>query len=61
MDEERYRAYVVAGGPDSVCEQVAAYLDAGLDGMVFNMDDPATSTPCASPVGPSREPSARGA
>ena len=39
MDEARYRAYVVAGGPDSVCEQVGAYLDAGLDGMVFNMDD----------------------
>lgn len=40
MDEARYRAYVVAGGPDSVCEQVGAYLDAGLDGMVFNMDEP---------------------
>ena len=40
MDEELYRAYVVAGGPDSVCEQVGAYLDAGLDGMVFNMDEP---------------------
>jgi F420-dependent oxidoreductase-like protein len=39
MDEERFRGYVVAGSPDEVCEQVAAYLDAGLDGMVFNMHD----------------------
>ena len=34
-----YRGYVVAGDPDAVCEQVAAYFDAGLDGMVFNMHD----------------------
>jgi F420-dependent oxidoreductase-like protein len=39
MDEERYHGYVVAGDPDAVCEQVAAYLDAGLDGLVFNMHD----------------------
>ncbi|MGA2319401.1 MAG: LLM class F420-dependent oxidoreductase [Solirubrobacteraceae bacterium] len=39
MDDERYRAYVVAGDPDTVCEQVGAYLDAGLDGLVFNMHD----------------------
>lgn len=39
MDEERYRSYVVAGDPDAVCEQVAAYLDAGLDGLIFNMND----------------------
>ena len=39
MDDERYRGYVVAGDPDAVCEQVATYLDAGLDGMVFNMHD----------------------
>jgi F420-dependent oxidoreductase-like protein len=39
MDPARYREYAVAGDPDSVCEQVAAYLDAGLDGMVFNMHD----------------------
>jgi hypothetical protein len=25
--------------PDAVCEQVAAYFDAGLDGMVFNMHE----------------------
>lgn len=39
MDDERYRAYVVAGDPDTVCEQVGANLDAGLDAMVFNMHD----------------------
>jgi len=39
MDEERFRSYVVAGAPDAVCEQVASYLDAGLDGMIFNLDD----------------------
>jgi F420-dependent oxidoreductase-like protein len=39
MDEERYRDYVIAGDPDSVTEQVAAYLDAGLDGLIFNMHD----------------------
>lgn len=39
MEEERYRGYVVAGDPDAVREQVGAYLDAGLDGLVFNMHD----------------------
>ena len=39
MDDERAAAYVVAGDPDSVCEQVAAYLDTGLDGLVLNMHD----------------------
>ena len=36
-DPAAYAAYAIAGDPDEVCEQVAAYLDAGLDGMVFNM------------------------
>jgi F420-dependent oxidoreductase-like protein len=39
MDEARYHAEIVAGGPDAVCEQVAAFLEVGLDGMVFNLDD----------------------
>ena len=39
MSEDFYRSYVVAGGPDTVCEQVARYLGAGLDGMIFNVDD----------------------
>lgn len=39
MDPARVRDYVIVGDPDAVVEQVAAYLDAGLDGMVFNMHD----------------------
>ena len=39
MDEERFRGYAIAGDADSVGEQVRAYLDAGLDGLVFNMHD----------------------
>ena len=31
------RAYFIAGGPDEVTRQVQSYLDAGLDGMIFNM------------------------
>jgi F420-dependent oxidoreductase-like protein len=45
VDPERLRRYVVAGDPDAVCEQVAAYLDAGLDGLVFNMPDAHELTP----------------
>ena len=37
VDPAAYAAYAITGDPDEVCEQVAAYLDAGLDGMVFNM------------------------
>jgi len=39
MDEERARWYAVYGDRDEVGEQVQAYLDAGLDGMVFNLHD----------------------
>jgi alkanesulfonate monooxygenase SsuD/methylene tetrahydromethanopterin reductase-like flavin-dependent oxidoreductase (luciferase family) len=39
VDPARYREFVMAGDPAGVGEQVAAYLDAGLDGMVFNMPD----------------------
>jgi F420-dependent oxidoreductase-like protein len=39
MDAARMRDYLVVGDPDSVCEQLAEYLDAGLDGMIFNMHD----------------------
>ena len=39
MDPARMREYLVVGDPDSVCEQLAKYLDAGLDGMIFNMHD----------------------
>jgi F420-dependent oxidoreductase-like protein len=36
IDPERLRTYVV-GDPESVCHQVQAYFDAGLDGLIFNM------------------------
>lgn len=39
VDEEQFRAAVVAGGPDEVVEQVQPYLDTGLDGFIFNMWD----------------------
>ena len=42
MDDERLRSFFIAGGPDAVAEQIQAYLDAGLDGLVFSqmMRDP---------------------
>jgi F420-dependent oxidoreductase-like protein len=39
MDDERFRAMTTVGDPDTVCDEVRAYLDAGLDGLVFNMYD----------------------
>ncbi len=39
MDEACYRASAIAGGPDALCEQVGGYLEVGLDGMVFNLDN----------------------
>ncbi len=39
FDEQALRAMVTAGDPDAVTEQVATLLDAGLDGLVFNMPD----------------------
>jgi alkanesulfonate monooxygenase SsuD/methylene tetrahydromethanopterin reductase-like flavin-dependent oxidoreductase (luciferase family) len=39
VPEERLAAVVIAGDPDGVAEQVAAHLDAGLDGLVVNMPD----------------------
>jgi F420-dependent oxidoreductase-like protein len=39
MDVERARTFATVGGPDSVAEQAQAFLDAGLDGLVFNMMD----------------------
>jgi F420-dependent oxidoreductase-like protein len=42
VDAERLqqlRAMVVAGGPEQVQEQVQAYFDAGLDGILFNLPD----------------------
>jgi len=39
IDEAQLRGYVLAGTPDRVVEQVEAFLDAGLDGMIFNLHD----------------------
>ena len=36
---EQARAFATVGGPDSVAEQAQAFLDAGLDGLLFNMTD----------------------
>jgi F420-dependent oxidoreductase-like protein len=37
MDEERFGALALWGDRDEVGEQIAAYLDAGLDGLIVNM------------------------
>ncbi len=39
MDPARARDYLTVGDPESVCEQLTKYFDAGLDGMIFNMND----------------------
>jgi len=39
LDPSVLRAYMLVGDPDSVCEQVAEYLGAGLDGLIFNMPE----------------------
>jgi F420-dependent oxidoreductase-like protein len=36
---EMVRGYVAVGTPDQITEQVGEFLDAGLDGMIFNMLD----------------------
>jgi F420-dependent oxidoreductase-like protein len=39
MTEQLARASATVGGPDSVAEQAQAFLDAGLDGLLFNLPD----------------------
>jgi F420-dependent oxidoreductase-like protein len=39
IPEERFAGTVLAGDRDEVGEQVAAFLDAGLDGIIVNMPD----------------------
>jgi len=39
MTVEQARAFATIGSPDSVAEQAQAFLDAGLDGLLFNMMD----------------------
>jgi F420-dependent oxidoreductase-like protein len=40
LDPERLKAVLVLGDPDEVVEQVRALLDAGIEGLVFNMPNP---------------------
>ncbi len=37
MPPDRYATMVIGGDPDEVGEQVAAFLEAGLDGLIVNM------------------------
>ena len=37
VDRERVRTVFIAGGPDRVAEEAQKLLDAGLDGLIFNM------------------------
>jgi F420-dependent oxidoreductase-like protein len=37
IDKERVRTSFMAGSPDRVAEQAQEFLDAGLDGLIFNM------------------------
>jgi F420-dependent oxidoreductase-like protein len=39
IDPARLRDYMIVGGPDSVCEKVGKFLEAGLDGMIFNLPE----------------------
>jgi F420-dependent oxidoreductase-like protein len=44
VDKERIRTMFIAGGPDHVATEAQKLLDAGLDGLIFNMphmEDPA--------------------
>jgi alkanesulfonate monooxygenase SsuD/methylene tetrahydromethanopterin reductase-like flavin-dependent oxidoreductase (luciferase family) len=39
VDAAALSSFVFVGDPDAICEQVQAYFDAGIDGMIFNMPD----------------------
>jgi alkanesulfonate monooxygenase SsuD/methylene tetrahydromethanopterin reductase-like flavin-dependent oxidoreductase (luciferase family) len=39
MSIAQTRGLTTVGDPDSVAEQAQAFLDAGLDGLLFNMPD----------------------
>jgi F420-dependent oxidoreductase-like protein len=39
IPKERLEGYFVGGDPDGVAQQVHDYLDAGLDGLIFNIPD----------------------
>ena len=39
LDPDRIRGSFITGDPDSVLEQVDAFLEAGLDGMLISLPD----------------------
>jgi alkanesulfonate monooxygenase SsuD/methylene tetrahydromethanopterin reductase-like flavin-dependent oxidoreductase (luciferase family) len=39
LDPERVRTTFITGDPDSVAEQVDAFMEAGLDGMLISLPD----------------------
>ncbi len=39
LDEERVRGSFITGDPDSILEQVDAFIDAGLDGLLISLPD----------------------
>ena len=39
LDPERVRTSFIVGDPDSVAEQVDAFMEAGLDGMLISLPD----------------------
>jgi F420-dependent oxidoreductase-like protein len=39
VDPAMLSGYMIVGDPDTVCEQVAEYFEAGIDGLIFNMID----------------------
>jgi hypothetical protein len=43
MSEERRQSALTWGDPETVVEQARTFLDAGLDGLIFNL--PVGSTP----------------
>jgi alkanesulfonate monooxygenase SsuD/methylene tetrahydromethanopterin reductase-like flavin-dependent oxidoreductase (luciferase family) len=47
MPEEWYRRGVIEGDPDEIAEQAQELLDAGLDGLIFNMPDAQDLEPVA--------------
>jgi len=47
MPEEWYRRGVIEGVPETIAERAQELLDAGLDGLIFNMPDAQDLEPVA--------------
>ena len=39
VDVQAVRSFMFVGDPDSICQQVSGYLEAGLDGLIFGFPD----------------------